>query len=267
MPRNFARQRCSRAQLAVSPQPSDYREREDFFGNRVAHFAVTQSHQNLVVTSSSEVEIEPSDQQLDMSADQSWDQFSGRLQADKSLETLLARQFLLDSPLVTSTRDLADYGQPSFKPGRPVLEAVYDLMERIHRDFTYDPGFTTLSTPLGEVLRHRRGVCQDFAHLAIGCLRAQGVPARYVSGYVETLPPPGTERLVGADASHAWFAVYLPDSGWLDFDPTNNQMPMDRHITVGWGRDYADVSPVKGVVFGGGKHEISVSVDVQNLSA
>ncbi len=266
LPRDFARQQCSDAQLTITPTPSDYSEREDFFGNRVAHFTVNQSHRNLVVTASSLVEVESGNRQLDISTDQPWDRLPERLHAGSNPEHLFARQYLLDSPLVTSTQDLADYAQPSFKPNRSLLEAVHDLMERIHRDFTYDPGFTTLSTPLAEVLRHRRGVCQDFAHLAIGCLRAQGVPTRYISGYLETIPPPGTERLVGADASHAWFSVYLPDNGWLDFDPTNNQMPMDRHITVAWGRDYSDVSPLKGVVFGGGAHKVSVSVDVCNLA-
>jgi transglutaminase-like putative cysteine protease len=138
-------------------------------------------------------------------------------------------------------------------------------MQRIHRDFIFDPEFTTLATPLATVLEHRRGVCQDFAHLAIGCLRSQGLAARYVSGYIETLPPPGKEKLVGADASHAWFSVYVPEQGWLDFDPTNNQVPTDQHIVVGWGRDYGDVTPLKGVIFGGQNHELKVSVEVQNL--
>lgn len=264
-PRDLTHQHCASTQLAVSPLPSDYRERDDFFGNRVAHFTVHQAHQNLIVTASSDVEIETDGNHFDGAAELSWQQLTERLQTDKDPQHLLARQFLLDSPLVTATAALAEYGQSSFSPDRPVLEAVHDLMERIHRDFVYDPGFTTLSTPLGEVMKHRRGVCQDFAHVAIGCLRTQGVPARYISGYLETLPPPGTERLVGADASHAWFSIYLPDTGWLDFDPTNNQMPMDRHITVAWGRDYSDVSPLKGVVFGGGEHEVKVAVDVRNL--
>ncbi len=140
-------------------------------------------------------------------------------------------------------------------------------MVRVHRDFRYDPEFTTLSTPLADVLAHRRGVCQDFAHLAIGCLRSQGLAARYVSGYIETLPPPGKPRLIGADASHAWFSVYVPDCGWVDFDPTNNQLPESRHITVAWGRDYADVTPLKGVIFGGGQMQLTVSVDVLDLDA
>jgi transglutaminase-like putative cysteine protease len=135
-------------------------------------------------------------------------------------------------------------------------------MQRIYRDFAYDPESTTIATPLAEVLKTRRGVCQDFAHLAIGCLRSMGLAARYVSGYIETLPPPGQERLVGADASHAWFSVYAADAGWIDFDPTNNKLLSDQHITVAWGRDFADVSPLRGVALGGGKHKVEVSVDV-----
>ena len=139
-------------------------------------------------------------------------------------------------------------------------------MRRIHRDFTYDPHFSNIATPLHQVLEHRRGVCQDFAHLAIACLRAQGLAARYVSGYLETQPPPGETKQIGADASHAWFAVYVPYQGWVDFDPTNDQIPADRHITVAWGRDYADVAPLKGVVFGGGRgHQLEVAVDVERM--
>jgi len=176
-----------------------------------------------------------------------------------------AKQYVLDSPMVTTTQELADYARASFLPGRPLVDVVSDLMQRIYTDFTYDPAFTTIATPLSTVLAHRRGVCQDFAHLAIGCLRSFGLSARYISGYVETLPEPGKPRLIGADASHAWFAVYLPGVGWLDFDPTNNKLPYDQHITLAWGRDYADVTPLKGIAFGGGQHTLSVSVDVLRL--
>jgi len=246
--------------------PTDYLERHDFFGNYVAYFSLQQSHQHLTVTARSEVTVAAERPQLDFYQDIRWEGVCERLHSDDAQENLDARQYLLDSPLVAGTTELADYAKPSFGKGRPLLEAVHDLMQRIHVDFAYDPHFTTVSTPLDEVLKHRRGVCQDFAHLAIGCLRAQGIPARYVSGYVETLPPPGKARLVGADASHAWFSVYMHGIGWLDFDPTNNQMPMDRHVTLAWGRDYSDVTPLKGVIFGGGKHEVVVSVDVHNLN-
>src|SRR5579884_4156155 len=135
-------------------------------------------------------------------------------------------------------------------------------MARIHRDFTYDPGATTIGTPLSDVLDHRRGVCQDFAHLAIACLRSHGIPARYVSGYLETRPLPGQDKLQGADSSHAWFSAYDPILGWLDYDPTNNQRPNGRHILTAWGRDYSDVTPLKGVIYGGGPHHAKVAVDV-----
>ena len=168
--------------------------------------------------------------------------------------------------MVSVSAELAEYARLSFEPNRALVDVVYDLMARIYKDFTYDPTFTTIATPLIEVLRFRRGVCQDFAHLAIGCLRSFGIAARYVSGYVETMPEPGKSRLVGADASHAWFSVYIPAIGWMDFDPTNNKVPHDQHITLAWGRDFSDVTPLKGIAFGGGQHTLSVSVDVLRLA-
>jgi len=264
-PRNFEKQQCAMSTLEISPKPSDIRQREDFFGNRVTYFAIEQPHTVLSVASTSEVNISALANDA-MENATPWDEVVQRLRADLQEDILEARQYTLNSPMVMRTRELQSYAERSFAEGRPVVEAVYDLMERIHRDFTYDPHFTTLATPLSDVLKHRRGVCQDFAHLAIGCLRTQGLAAKYISGYIETLPPPGQEKLIGADASHAWFSVYVPDTGWLDFDPTNNQMPMDQHITLAWGRDYSDVTPLKGVIFGGGKHDLKVQVHVENLS-
>ena len=264
-PRNFEKQRCTLSTLEISPRPTDIRQREDFFGNRVTHFAIEHPHTVLSVASISEVSIAALKNNItDNTAP--WDEVVQRLRSDLQEDMLEARQYTLNSPMVMRTRELQSYAERSFAEGRPIVEAVYDLMERIHRDFTYDPHFTTLATPLSDVLKHRRGVCQDFAHLAIGCLRTQGLASKYISGYIETVPPPGQEKLIGADASHAWFSVYVPDSGWLDFDPTNNQMPMDQHITLAWGRDYSDVTPLKGVIFGGGKHELKVQVHVENLS-
>jgi transglutaminase-like putative cysteine protease len=187
----------------------------------------------------------------------------GQLRDDRSAAGSEAFQFTLDSPMVGTDPLLADYARQSFPPGRTLDAAVHDLTRRIYQDFKYDPGFSSIATPLKAVLEHRSGVCQDFAHLAIGCLRAQGLAARYVSGYIETDPPAGKEKLVGADASHAWFAVFQPGVGWLDFDPTNNQRPGERHIVVAWGRDYADVTPLKGVAYGSGEHDLKVSVDVR----
>jgi transglutaminase-like putative cysteine protease len=169
------------------------------------------------------------------------------------------------SPQVPHLHTAARFALRSFPRGRPLLEAVAHLMERIHGEFSYQPGFTNIATPLQEVFRHRRGVCQDFAHLAIACLRAIGLPARYVSGYLETEAPPQGDKLVGADASHAWCSVYLPGGVWLDFDPTNNQFPGQRYITLAVGRDYGDVAPVKGIVLSSGKHKLAVAVDVRRL--
>jgi transglutaminase-like putative cysteine protease len=176
-----------------------------------------------------------------------------------------AYQFIFDSPYVTIWPAIRRFAAPSFSAGRPFLEAVQDLTERIYRTFTYDPTATSISTPLHDVLRHRRGVCQDFAHLEIACLRSQGLAARYVSGYLVTQPPPGQPRLRGADASHAWLSVYCPDLGWIEVDPTNNVFPGSGHIRVAFGRDYSDVSPIKGVVLGGGEHTLQVAVDVVPL--
>lgn len=170
-------------------------------------------------------------------------------------------------PMIQQHTDLAHYAAAFFPDDRPFLSAVMELTEKIYTDFTYDPRFSDVATPLSDVLKHKRGVCQDFAHFAIGCLRSLGYPARYVSGYLETLPPPGQEKLVGADATHAWFEVFSPGEGWFEFDPTNNKMAGEQHITTAWGRDYSDVTPLKGVIFGDGKqHTLSVSVDVQRLA-
>ncbi|MDR3392550.1 MAG: transglutaminase family protein [Sulfuriferula sp.] len=265
LPRLTTHQQCAGTQLQISPLPADYREREDFFGNRVAYFSIRETHQRFTVTATSEVQITPQEAQLNFSLGTDWESVRQSLRQQRDAQTLDALQYTLDSPFVSTDPQLASYAQASFPRGRSLLEAVNDLMGRIHADFIYDPDFTTLATPLATVLEHRRGVCQDFAHLAIGCLRTQGLAARYVSGYIETLPPPGKEKLIGSDASHAWFSVYIPELGWVDFDPTNNQIPADQHIVVGWGRDYGDITPLKGVIFGGGEHELSVSVDVKNL--
>ncbi len=283
-PRIFWRQQCHSSRFDIKPTPMDFSERIDFFGNRVAYFAIQQPHTQLIVTAISEVTIFPRQNNLDLLNQMTWEQVRSLLQEtpvqgqsqsqqgqiqlqnqDQALEILDARQYALDSPMVTITPELIVYAQNSFLPNRALVDVVHDLMQRIYKDFTYDPAFTTIATPLSEVLSFRRGVCQDFAHLAIACLRAYGIAARYISGYVETLPEPGKQRLVGADASHAWFSVYIPGTGWLDFDPTNNTVPLDQHITLAWGRDYADVTPLKGIAFGGGQHTLSVSVDVLRL--
>ena len=264
-PRNYAYQHCSDSQFAVEPEPKACRERQDFFGNTVYYFTIQQPHNQLTVTVISHVDVNGREQQRDFAEHLSWEEVHQQLHTNADPETLEIRQYILNSPMIPTMPELHTYAEQSFINGRPLLEAVEDLSTRLHTDFTYDPDFTTIATPLADVLKHRRGVCQDFAHLGIGCLRALGFAARYVSGYIETEPSPDKEPLTGADASHAWFSVYLPQLGWVDFDPTNNQMPADRHITVAWGRDYADVTPLKGVVFGSGTHALSVSVDCKRV--
>lgn len=263
VPRDTPRQTCLSSQVDIDPQPSVVSERLDFFGNRMHLASIEQAHARLRIEVTSEVGIKTHADRPDPMPGEAWERVRERMTQDLRPDMLDARQYRLDSPMVRIEPPLFDYAAPSFTPARPLIEAVHELMRRIHEDFQYDPGFTVVSTPLDTVLEHRRGVCQDFAHLAVGCLRAMGLAARYVSGYLETEPPPGQERLDGADASHAWFAVYDPDQGWLDFDPTNNVVPMDRHITLAWGRDYSDVTPLRGVITGGGSHhELSVAVDV-----
>ena len=264
-PINTSSQECVDSQLLIEPLPSDYSERSDFFGNKVCYFAIQQPHTKLTVTAVSEVHTRVEPRDFEKTGGMLCKDVVTHLRTKIDTDTLNARQYVLNSPMVSAERELQEYAQRSLAADRPVVEAVYDLMEKIHRDFTYEPGFTTLATPLHEVLKHRRGVCQDFAHLAIGCIRSQGLAARYASGYIETQPPPGQVKLIGADASHAWFSVFIPEMGWIDFDPTNNQMPMDKHVTVAIGRDYSDVTPLKGIIFGGGDHELEVSVDMTNL--
>ena len=263
LPRETSWQQCHPSRLAIRPRPALSVERRDFFGNRVLYFAIQDVHWRLEVTVATEVRVldeRPFDQS---SPSPPWEQARQMLREDPDPEIIEARLFGLDSPFVVVRPAFRDYAEPSFPPGRPLLEAVADLNQRIYREFNYDPHFTTVATPLDEVLRERRGVCQDFAHLAIACLRALGLAARYVSGYLETLPPPGQPRLVGADASHAWLAVYVPGAGWAEFDPTNNCMPKEKHVTLAWGRDYGDVAPLRGVMTGGGSHAMKVAVDVE----
>lgn len=267
LPRETLSQTCLSSQLLIEPAASDIRERSDAWGNRVTHFALQQPHKKLSVTAISELSVKRRDPELVSRGNRSsWEKVRDLLTTDKTAMTLDALPYLHDSALIPWYQQVTDYAQPSFPPDRPLVDAVSDLMQRIYRDFTYDPTATTISTPLAEVIVKRRGVCQDFAHLGIGCLRAMGLAARYVSGYIETLPPPGQQRLVGADASHAWFSVYAADAGWIDFDPTNNQIPDEQHITVAWGRDFSDVSPLRGVALGGGKHKVDVSVDVARMA-
>jgi transglutaminase-like putative cysteine protease len=261
-PRATPRQICTHSEIVTTPAPARRSERADIFGNRVLYFAIQEPHAELVVMATSEVEITQLPLAYDPSQSPPWEQSLEQLHGNVAAEDREARQFALDSPCVACSPELRQYAMPSFAPGRPVLEAVHDLSSRIHREFTFDPQSTTVTTPLSEVFANRGGVCQDFAHLAIACVRSFGLPARYLSGYLETQPPPGQPRLAGADASHAWFAVYVSGVGWVEFDPTNDQVPAERHVTTAWGRDFSDVTPLKGVIFGGGTHTLDVGVDM-----
>lgn len=260
-PRESELQRTLSHTLHITPEPASRRRRFDYFGNRTVYFSLSEPHRTLEVVAQSVVEIMPARPPL-LHATPPWESVRDRLRRDRLRDMLDAYAMCFASPHVQLSPEVAEYAAPSFTPGRPVLEAVADLSARIFHDFHYDPRATEVSTPLDTLLRERRGVCQDFAHLAIGCLRAMGLPARYVSGYLLTRPPPGKPKLVGADASHAWFATFIPEYGWVDFDPTNNLLPSDEHVTIAYGRDFSDVTPIRGVILGGGSHELTVAVDV-----
>ena len=265
-PSDDARQRRVRSVFTIEPSPKVFRERRDFFGNQVSYFDVEVPHAVLEVSVLSEVVTSGAPGQLALGMDVPWELVRDRVRAGAESELRALLQYTLDSPLVRrSAAAFGDYARASFLPGRGVLESALDLMGRIHRDFAYDPTATTTSTPLAQVWEQRRGVCQDFAHLAIAMVRAIGLPAGYVSGYLETLPPPGQPKLVGADASHAWFSLFVPETGWVEFDPTNDQMPTEQYVVLARGRDYSDVPPLKGVIYGGGQHSVRVSVDVHPL--
>ncbi len=259
VPRTSHRQTCLSSHLDIEPVPAVLDRRRDYFGNWVIFFTIQERHEELSVTMRADVEVEPSPV-----PDQTppWETVAEELRAARTAEGLDAYQFAFESTFVKLEPELADYARESFPKGRPVLEAARELCHRINKDFKYDPEATDVSTPLKEVLEKRRGVCQDFAHLQLGGLRSLGLAARYVSGYLLTVPPPGQPKLVGADASHAWVSLFLPGSGWIDLDPTNDVICQDQHIVQAWGRDYEDVAPVRGVVLGGGEHTVTVSVDV-----
>ena len=264
-PRNLRGQTCRASELTVWPvPPSDATRHIDFFGNCVSTFILPESHSRMSVEATSELEVVAVPVPV-LTASPSWEAVRDSVAGDHSREGLDAYQFIFDSSRISARPDLADYAIESFLPNRPVLEAVFDLTTRIHQDFRFDAEATEVTTPVETFFEKRRGVCQDFSHLQIACMRSLGLPARYVSGYLRTMPPPGRPRLIGADASHAWCAAWCPGFGWVDFDPTNNCIPSDGHITLAWGRDYSDVSPIRGVLLGGAKHNLKVGVDVMPL--
>ena len=258
LPRERPGQHVATSRVTIEPAPHDLRHRVDWFGNHATYLSIIEPHRELTVTASSRVTVEA--QERSLLGEVPWDQLRDRAAAETDPDIA---DLLLDSPRVVRSPRLAALADASFAPGRPLLAALADLSTRIHGSFAYRPGTTTVATTLDEVLEARSGVCQDFAHVMIGSLRSLGLPARYVSGYLETVAPAGRERLQGADASHAWASVWTGDGGWLDIDPTNDRIVGDRHVTVAWGRDYGDVAPLKGVIYTQGSgHEIEVEVDV-----
>lgn len=264
LPRQLPWQTCSDSQLIINPGAIGLSERLDFFGNRVTYFAIEAVHNSLEVVVSSDIETFPRLAQ-DFFSGTAWEDAAAEMACavrNGNKDSIAARLFVLDSPFVIRQPALMDYARINFTTGRYLRDALLELNKRIFDEFTYDEESTTLATPLNEVLESKRGVCQDFAHLLIGCLRSMGLAARYVSGYMETSPPPGQEKLLGADATHAWVAVFIPGWGWQEVDPTNGCVPDERYIVLGWGRDFADVTPLKGVMTGGGEHKLTVAVDV-----
>jgi transglutaminase-like putative cysteine protease len=260
-PRSLEYQTCGHYELKVDPTPAVTGARTDYFGNRVDYFSIHESHHGLTVTSRSEVEITRS-AAAEASPAMTWDEVQAGIRADRTPEGLLAYQCALPSARVKPLGAFREYADKSFTTGRSITDAARDLTGRIHADFKFDPRATMVHTPPAELFSLRRGVCQDFAHFALGCVRSMGLPARYVSGYVCTQPPPGRSRLQGADASHAWFSIYCGPLGWIDFDPTNDVVVGDAHVTVAWGRDYDDICPIQGVFLGGGQNTMTVEVDV-----
>jgi len=261
-PRDLLRQYVHRYAIDVSPTPTSVETRMDYFGNAVHQVTLLTPYDDLAVTSRCLVEISPRPDVIVPSHSPPWERVRDLLAENPHPDTGPVVEFSYESPLVEVGSKLAEFAGASLAPGRPILEVALHLMHRIHHEFAFDDEATTVATPVSQVLAERHGVCQDFAHLQIACLRSVGLAARYVSGYLLTAPPVGQPRLIGADASHAWLSVWCPRHGWVDFDPTNDMVPDIRHVTIAWGRDYGDVSPLRGVVLGGGAQSLHVGVSV-----
>ncbi len=265
-PRNFEFQQCLSHQLEIDPASTERHVAVDFFGNDTEYLVISDPHERLLISAESQLSLNARPG-LELIADSiSWERVRDGLRRIGDATRLEPIKYLYESPHVALGEYLIDYAHSSFTTGQSVLAGAWDLVQRIHNEFAFDPKATEISTPLSELMTIRRGVCQDFAHLMIGCLRSLGIPCRYVSGYILTMPAPGKERLIGADASHAWVSVYCPSIGWVDFDPTNACMVNLEHLTLGWGRDFSDVTPVRGVMLGGGgAQQLEVSVTVTPL--
>lgn len=259
-PRNWDFQRVLAHQIEIEPAPAEREDYPDWFGNPSIWLALREAHASLRLISASTVEVMTRPQGWRKQAGPPWESVAALLAAFPSSAPLDAQEFALASPQVPLLEELRQWARISFTPGRPLLEAARDLMGRIHGEFRFDPKASTVSTPVIETFRKRAGVCQDFSQLMICALRSLGLAARYMSGYILTHPAPGKPRLIGADASHAWLALWCPESGWVGFDPTNNLQPDLEHVVLGWGRDFADVTPMRGVILGGASHDVDVRV-------
>jgi len=260
-PREHPRQRRLDSSLRVEPTPAVNAGGADYFGNPVRHLTVQEPHERLVVDARARVEVQALSEPPDREGGEPWEAVRQRLAED-----IAVCEFAFDSPYAIGNEDVRSYARRSFEPGCPILAAATDLTGRIFRDFEYRGGVSDVTTPVRDVFAMRKGVCQDFAHLELACLRSLGLAARYVSGYLLTRPPEGKEKLIGSDASHAWLSVWAGELGWVDLDPTNDMIPGLEHVTVAWGRDYGDVSPINGFIVGGGSHQVTVAVDVSPVN-
>lgn len=264
-PQHSGGQRRLQHNLQISPTPDFTAEFRDYFGNLVSVFEVPLLHKTLTITATSEVAVSGEQQTGLFEQQLAWEAVRDELASPSNSQTMHASEFCLATAATGGTEAIGDYARVSFTAKRPLIQACEDLTQRIFDDFQFDTGFSTINTPVTEVFQHKRGVCQDFAHFALTCLRSVGLACKYVSGYIETLPPAGQEKLIGTDATHAWISVYVPGSGWLDFDPTNNLRPRDQHVVLATGRDFNDVTPLKGVMFGGGTNQLAVAVDMNRI--
>ena len=260
-PRTLTTQAVRHHSLIVEPAPASRIDSADAFGNRIGILDIDVPHRELILHARSVVETmaRPT---VDFDHGTPWDRLDDGLGSASGGLDLEASLYRCASRFTPFSLDIADFAATVFQPGQSTVGAAMDLTRRIFRDFRFDPAATDVSTPIAHVLSKRRGVCQDFAHLALACCRIKRVPARYVSGYIKTRPAPGQVKLQGADASHAWISVWSPVAGWVDFDPTNGIVANEEHITLAYGRDYHDVAPISGVLLGGGEHTVSVAVDV-----
>ena len=258
-PINNAKQSCKNFTIEIEPKPSKIHSRTDYFGNTQHYFSLHESHKSLKVTVSSDIEVlNNAVQPLNpISCEEARQKIATEINI--KAEVL---QYQLASPFISWDEEIVAFAETCLRPDTPLFEGILDLIKKIFTEFQFRSGSTNINTPLKTVLKERKGVCQDFSHLAIASLRSVGIPAKYVSGYIETLPPKGTVKLEGSDASHAWISVYIPEMGWCEFDPTNNMIPEQRHIVTAYGRDFSDVSPMKGIIFSSGDHRVKVEVDV-----